>query len=1062
MADRIGNYNDNYPILRESDQNDGGNVILDSIPMPKNGWVEKFGVKASSFGDAPQEARLVAYRLNDKKLLFTGGLSNWDNEFRDREANSLTYIQVYENETILVGFWRPVASNIKYRCTASGEHRRFFYSGGVPDELNSTDSNAVDALGCWLYFTPNERPTRGVWRSSTPSGPITNTSPSFSGTIPHPEGLSREKSVSVRLRIWNKSTGSLAKQEIIEPSVQENSQGYFDVSNFYTHTFGKSYYAEFEHQDTFGSWSEPSNRTHYEIVAGPQAPFLVNPVKNSTITAVRPAIKGTYLHPLGTGINRARFRIWNAQGTVIIKDSGLQTFDSFDSFESIWTLNSLKGVTSLLEGTRYGIDLQTEDTSNITSPWSVFETFKTNEKPYRPTDLFPSQSQSDFGGKLRGNVGDPDGDTITKARFWIYKPDGTTLTGWNQKEETLSTSRADLSVAESTSFASVAVQGTTYTWKMQVFDGDLWSEISTTQRFTYAQSPVVTALYPAIGPRNNKLYPVSPNYDNSLTGVTLSGTDTGKTVEVVDDIAASGETGKAWLVKKTSAGNVRFGPNVEVAALVGERWVFGVATKRLTTGRVGFTLRIECFNASNTLLSTIDCYNKVDIPSNDYWDYDASISTDLPTGTTKIKAYIYLPNTAETGDIRVDAWMLQKAETAVTQLDFYNLYRRWFGPFSGDTDTFGGEDFENDFRWDGTPGYSQSVGIPILEAPSGRVILNYTHPNGTVIYDKRIVVQKWYKGAYAEVYDSGSLLPGTPADYSFTFPSRVIQNEARYRLKLIVKDNSTAKTEASTGWIPFDVSYPGPPELEITQVATREDSAQLHIEWTTPGTNALEFFAYEVAIESEQEGEVVFAQINTADRLWANYHFPISGRDYVVKARQITLQDGELVASRWSGENVRMDYSPRFFLKNMNDPREYVVFEPGRGQLPTRSDEAPIEEYLPLFNPEKGGPNKGAPIQVIGPHRYNSGSFQMTLWPEDDYWNLTQNEIEQNMKAIARGPRFACFLSHLPPAKNFVVIKSIGYSTDEVLDSVIDIEWTDARFEEDIFIRGDQRYTLAD
>ena len=258
------------------------------------------------------------------------------------------------------------------------------------------------------------------------------------------------------------------------------------------------------------------------------------------------------------------------------------------------------------------------------------------------------------------------------------------------------------------------------------------------------------------------------------------------------------------------------------------------------------------------------------------------------------------------------------------------------------------------------------------------------------------------------------------------------------------------------------MSYPGPPEVEIASITTREESAQLHIEWESPGTNSLEFFAYEVAIDSEQEGEVVFAQINAPDRLWANYHFPVSGRDYLVKVRQVCLQDGQAVASRWSGDSVSINYSPRFFLKNMDDPREFVIFEPGRGSLPSRTGEAPIEEYLPLFNPDKGGPSKGAPIQVIGQQRYDTGSFQIPIMPEDNYWQVSQAEIERNMKQIDRGSRFACYLSHLPPTKNFIVVRSVSYSTDEFLDSVIDVEWTDARFEEDIFIRGDQRYTLAD
>ena len=403
MANRIGSYQNNYSVFRESNSNDSGNLILDRIYMPRDGWFEKFGVRARSMGEDNDgiSARLVAYQEASREAIYAGDLNEWHDEHRDHESGAFTYKKVFENEAILVGFWRPPSSNIMYAAIGEGEHRRYTYKDGAPNTLIRTDTNAQDSVGCWAYFTPNERPARGVWREPTPNGATTVFNPVFTGTIPHPEEVEHDKTVGVRIRIFNKSTNTLVKQIIHEPSAQENSQGYFEINDLYTHTFGDSYYTEYEHQDTFGLWSEPSNRRHYNMVAGPAAPFLVAPEAGSMVLALQPNVKGTYDHPLGTGINRARFRIWNAQGTIIIKDSGLQVIDSFDVFEQEWTLNSLKGVTALESGKTYGIDLQTEDDNGNTSPWSQFETFKTNEMPYRPTDLFPGQSQSDFGGSSR-------------------------------------------------------------------------------------------------------------------------------------------------------------------------------------------------------------------------------------------------------------------------------------------------------------------------------------------------------------------------------------------------------------------------------------------------------------------------------------------------------------------------------------------------------------------------------------------------------------------------------------------------------------------------------------
>ena len=334
-------------------------------------------------------------------------------------------------------------------------------------------------------------------------------------------------------------------------------------------------------------------------------------------------------------------------------------------------------------------------------------------------------------------------------RWWIYKPDETTLTGWNQKLQTLDPERLDLNFAESPSFASAAVEGTTYTWKCQAFDGDLWGEVSSTQRFTYARAPTVTAIYPSVGQKINTVYPVSPNYGNALTAMQLTGTSPTKSAVVVDDIAATGETGKAWLLDKNNDGTLIYGPDVEVPSVPGDRWVVGAATKKITDNVIDYNLRLVAYDVNDNVLSLIG----TQVNSNfirPFWDYDAGITnSDMPANTHHVKLQLVLSDAAQEGEVRVDAWMLQKiADTGISAANFQADYSRWYGPFSGDTGTYGGEKFEEDFRWTGVPGESTSVGLPILTMHSGKMLMGYTHPNGTAIYDKRVVVQKWYAAGY--------------------------------------------------------------------------------------------------------------------------------------------------------------------------------------------------------------------------------------------------------------------------------------------------------------------------
>ncbi len=268
-----------------------------------------------------------------------------------------------------------------------------------------------------------------------------------------------------------------------------------------------------------------------------------------------------------------------------------------------------------------------------------------------------------------------------------------------------------------------------------------------------------------------------------------------------------------------------------------------------------------------------------------------------------------------------------------------------------------------------------------------------------------------------------------------------------------VEARDTNSTVSGTGWIPFDVEYKGPAELDIVSALGDPVTATLRVEWQETNPQTASFIATEVAVESEEEGEVVFFRTSDANVTSANYDWPVSGRAYVMKIRRIVLEDAEEVAGRWTVTSLSVDYFPRYFLKDARKPEVMVSFVPKKGAIPGFASNVSVDEYQPLFLSEGGGPQVGSPIHVVSPHRWRSGDFETSL--EEDRGFLVGEEQQQiAAEEIERGSRFGCFLRHVPSAKSFCVINEISYTVNELEENQISVSWTESRFDEDIYLRG--------
>lgn len=1032
---------------RQSSQN----VIAQQIVAPRDGWLRRATVKAAG-ADASTEAQIVVADGNGF-VIHSSAKQTWGTTVAERSVDLPDGIQVRRGEMVLVGCWCAPHQTRRFslKLTSGDGHIRITQGGTSVSTSLANWQHYRHRLTAWCRILPNRDPLPPNWRIH-PSGTVGNYNPTFSATLRHDAREDkRDYSPAFQIRIFNKTRGRMVYNKWHRTTSTDRNRGYFE-QQFYTHEEGHDYWSDCRHHDSFNKRSPFSNRVHYSTNPGPEQPTNLSPGGNTQITTLDPTYTGDYSHTAGVASQAVRLELWTWNLKHRIEQSAWQPM----SGASFSKLHSAIFSTKLTEGNRYAIRAQTRDGNMAVSDWSGKRRFRTNARPYVPTDLFPGDGIGDDSGELMCKVRDPRGDNIQQVDFRLFDAAGTMLLGYPRS-----------AVGPFESGSTVAIDatndmtlGNTYSFDAIAYDGHLWSETFSPQvEFVYSAYPKARFLAPRQGLTNSLPVPgadydVDDGVDNTLTtGWSVTGADTIKSIDVVAvEGAADGK--KVWQINK-QGGNGEAHLRVRERILVPSGMTDAFFSMWLRSFDPTITARVEleCRDSLDALISTVAVSSDklpggIDTAIGEVWDrYGGSVT--LPAGTVRVYPRVTLTGLS-VGILEADRAMLVfDDEPAPLEMS------DWMAYFDGNTESRGPVGYE----WKSIEGASESYGDPAITVPSVNLRFDYTHSSGTLKVADKTLIDHYEPNDPADPMAGGEWLrryTGPWIDSNrevIPIPPNVVKNEGAYRVKVHIRDANSL--ENHTGWRRFNTRYIAPPEPAIFQAGGDTAKATLTLSWARTELNELEFLRYEVAIEGGPEGEVIVAVITDPDITDFEYPYPISGQQYTMKVRQVQAVGNDEIESRWSGQTISVDFFGRYYLKNVENPESFVVFEPLRGEIPSAEDNDPTDEYIPLLSPADAARGvAGKPSHVVGPHRYESGTWTMAM---EEFvgvdWPQSAEDSRQAMEHLRTGGRFACFLGHLPARKAFVVVKSASPSVDEVLDQRYDVAWSETTYEEDVMRR---------
>ena len=1005
----------------DSSRYEDQNTAVNRVQMPANGWITGLGAHVAGL-DAATPGRLVLYyQMHD--LAIQSNLQSWNTVLQERtyDIPNQDAIRVKYSHHYFVGFWTDPRYTRRWRqkLNVAWEHWRSTIGQlSVPLRVTAWGKQG-HALSCWVKFVANEQPMPGRWRSS-PSGQVGSLSPVFSGYLEHPEGEGGlDRTEAVHMIIYNETTGQTVVNRRIEITNTENAQGYFE-QQFYTHAPGNTYQARYRHVDSWGWWSEFSPVARYTVAEGPEKPTLTSPI--GKVGTLNPSYQGTYSHPAGTPANAVQLRLQNDKGTLLLGESGVlaMTGTSFSVAH-----NTIAQFPALVQGRGYRWLARVRDNQNRWSGWSEAQIFTTNYAPFVPTSLSPSGGIYDRGGVLSATVRDPDGDVIQEVQFEVKNAAGTTLATYPR---TVAGPWASGDIASLNASANLTL-GQTYSWRVRASDGSLygpWSEFVT---FTYANYPTANILAPVYGGLVNAVSTPSAEYGPG--SFLLEGVDTNHSLTTIKvQGAAYGET--VWRLTK-SGGNGISRVALDPAARFVNRTnkAFLGVWMRAPTGTMSMTLRLECYNATGVSLGTVAPLTHPDGRTGriaetltGIWRRYGMFTDALPVGTATVRPYVEFTGTS-TGTAEVDAWHVYFLDSEPPAAARY-----WFGYFDGES----GAPVLGNFRWSGVPGASPSIGVNILT--NIRPTISFAYIGDVAKAADRVIIEQLVD-TWKLVHDSGWINSNRTVVEP---PVGLLKNEAHYRIKIMVRDANNISNESQ--WSEFETAFQGPDELIVRTIGQDDSRALLTIQWDRTDLPTVEFVAYEVGILSSQEGDLRVARIADPNQNFYEYPFPVSGRQYTVRVRQIQAVGPDELESRWAGNETSVEYS-NWFIKDLERPLElYLSFPVYAEDQPQVTRKANRSSFRPQ--------GRRMPVHYIGEERTREGSVTVRFERDDPLAESNQNTLYDLIDQ-----RTVCILGTDPGSKVFAYLDDPSESlTDLPWLAVYDIPYEQTYYEEDVTLRS--------
>lgn len=507
---------------------------------------------------------------------------------------------------------------------------------------------------------------------------------------------------------------------------------------------------------------------------------------------------------------------------------------------------------------------------------------------------------------------------------------------------------------------------------------------------------------------------------------------------VSDGDAAFGVS--SWEARTLSSDHYYLSSAISVDAP--DNWVIGAYMKNMdSTLAPVSSLGVECYNSVGALLGTIypGSINAThDITPTEYWSplggviyrTASSLTPKWPAGTTSFRLR-WTPSSTK-ALVRLDALWASKM-VLITDSAAVDV-SSWYGYFDGDAVALNAVAGDSTYSWTGDTGNSRSFGQYVSRLSPQNIYISYSHPQGLLKVNDRLTIEQLTKDGYKQVYQTpwgGGNRTVVPV------PSDILKDNYRYRLKLEVID--TAAGTAASPPIITDVNYEGPRELNILVAQAVPDLAEVSLTFDSTTLGIVDFAGIEIATGPEK---TVVDLINDPNVTTYRYPYPISGREEDYWVRQVRNTGLGQMESRWDHVTVQVDYS-EWWLKDVEDPYNLALpVKVFANDSPTVKHGVEDVSYRPFGSPSR--------VHVMGQARLRSGSMIVRILLSDPQF---EQKLDRLAEIIERR-KTMCLLSQRPPARNFVQIKDIDETAEQVpLYATYELAWEEASFAENWFER---------
>jgi hypothetical protein len=472
--------------------------------ITEDGWGYRLGIWAGKYTSTSAGMRIAAWATNattrvpTSLLAYTASISvntlityGGDGQSYAGDISAGTNIQVPGASAIkltsgtlyslgIVATTAQVGHAMVAASKISGLNESFYQrtSTTTPQNPNGYTSVSTEGwLSAWIEYQANRAP---VASASTPSGTITTTTPTFTGTWSDADETYGDAFKQFRIRVYRSSDNALMWDSLaVSASAAEisaktmgtagSTRTYGFVNAGTSLSAGVTYYWTLQVSDAFDTWSAVSSAVTFTVNGG-------GTVTGSTPTGKQEAVNGftfsaAYTHASSLSLDRVQVRILQ-DATVVA--TGSEVTKSVASGGTATCTFAESGFSNLSWGVaNYSWQMRVRDTSALWSSYCTAVPFSTNAAPSIPTGLSPNSSTQGVSAYplLQCSATDSDDTTATglvvKAR--IKNSSGTVL--YTRSMTYSGTSGTWQYQVTSTDFASYA----TYRWDAYSGDGTLWS-----------------------------------------------------------------------------------------------------------------------------------------------------------------------------------------------------------------------------------------------------------------------------------------------------------------------------------------------------------------------------------------------------------------------------------------------------------------------------------------------------------------------------------------------------------------------------------------------------------